>query len=61
LQSNKLACDFCHTYFAPDDKVSMVNGIPYHPHHTPDKTEKLNKRPVVGVQQQELQRPIRQF
>jgi len=48
---SKLACDYCHTYFCPDDKVSMVNGIPYHQHHTPEKTKKLDKKPVVFQEQ----------
>jgi hypothetical protein len=33
-------CEFCHVAIHSSERPAMVNGLPYHRHHTPEKTGK---------------------
>lgn len=36
-QPKKLSCEYCHVIFQGDDRMIMINGLPYHTHHQPQK------------------------
>ena len=40
-------CTFCHVKIHPNDGVTWQGQLPYHKHHTPDKTNKPPVKPVA--------------
>lgn len=40
-------CTYCHQYLHKLEPTAWQGGLPYHKHHTPDKTAKLGKQAPI--------------